>query len=111
MVGAGVFVLSGLAVQKAGPAALASFALAAALVLLSALSFTVVASRAVQGESGYAYVARALGGYWRFFAMWALYVGGIIGVAFVLGAFGATSTTSSFTAPPASSGPWAAPLC
>jgi len=88
MVGAGVFVLSGLAVEKAGPAALASFVLAGLLVLLSALSFTVVASRARQGESGYAYVGRALGGFWRFFALWAFYIGGIIGVAFVLGAFG-----------------------
>jgi amino acid transporter len=89
MVGAGVFVLSGLAVERAGPAALASFVLAGVLVLLSALSFTVVASRAGQGESGYAYVGRALGGYWRFFALWAFYVGGVIGVAVVLSAFGA----------------------
>ncbi|MFL6061953.1 MAG: APC family permease, partial [Marmoricola sp.] len=88
MVGAGVFVLSGIAVKQAGPAALISFVLAAVLVLLSALSFTVVASRARQGESGYAYVGRALGGFWRFFALWAFYVGGVIGVAFVLGAFG-----------------------
>jgi amino acid transporter len=88
MVGAGVFVLSGLAVKQAGPAALASFVLAAVLVLLSALSFTVVASRAGQGESGYAYVGRALGGFWRFFALWAFYIGGVIGVAFVLNAFG-----------------------
>jgi amino acid transporter len=88
MVGAGVFVLSGLAVQKAGPAALASFLLAGVLVLLSALSFAVVASRARSGESGYAYVGRALGPFWRFLASWAFYVGGTIGVAFVLGAFG-----------------------
>ena len=88
MVGAGVFVLSGLAVKQAGPAALASFLLAAVLVLLSALSFTVVASRAGPGESGYAYVGRAMGGFWRFFTQWAFYIGGVIGVAFVLGAFG-----------------------
>lgn len=88
MVGAGVFVLSGLAVKQAGPAALVSFVLAAVLVLLSALSFTVVASRAGQGESGYSYVGSALGGFWRFFALWAFYVGGVIGVAFVLSAFG-----------------------
>ncbi|MGN6782515.1 MAG: APC family permease [Marmoricola sp.] len=88
MVGAGVFVLSGIAVQKAGPAALISFILAGVLVLLSALSFTVVASRAKAGESGYSYLGRSLGGFWRFFASWAFYVGGIIGVAFVLSAFG-----------------------
>jgi amino acid transporter len=88
MIGAGVFVLSGIAVQKAGPAALVSFLLAGVLVLLSALSFGVVASRARAGESGYAYVGRALGQRWRFLASWAFYVGGIIGVAFVLQAFG-----------------------
>jgi amino acid transporter len=88
MVGAGVFVLSGLAVEQAGPAALVSFVLAGALVMLSALSFAVVAGRARAGESGYSYVGRALGGYWRFFTLWAFYLGGIIGVAFVLGAFG-----------------------
>jgi len=88
MVGAGVFVLSGVAVGKAGPAALVSFVLAGVLVLLSALSFAVVASRARTGESGYAYVGRALGPFWRFLASWAFYLGGIIGVAFVLSAFG-----------------------
>jgi basic amino acid/polyamine antiporter, APA family len=88
MVGAGVFVLSGLAVQRAGPAALVSFGLAAVLVLLSALSFAVVASLARAGESGYGYVGRALGEYWGFVASWAFWLGGVIGAAFVLNAFG-----------------------
>ena len=88
MVGAGVFVLSGVAVSKAGPAALASFLLAGVLVLFSALSFAVVASRARPGESGYAFVGQALGPVWRFLASWAFYLGGVIGVAFVLSAFG-----------------------
>lgn len=89
MVGAGVFVLSGLAVERAGPSALVSFALAGVLVMLSALSFAVVASRAGPGESGYAYLGRALNGFWRFMTSWAFYIGGVIVVAFVLGAFGA----------------------
>jgi APA family basic amino acid/polyamine antiporter len=88
MVGAGVFVLSGLAVEKAGPAALVSFALSGVLVLLSALSFAVVASLARRGESGYGYVGRALGGYWGFLTSWAFWLGGVIGAAFVLNAFG-----------------------
>jgi amino acid transporter len=88
MIGAGVFVLSGIAVKKAGPAALVSFVLAGVLVLLSALSFAVVASRARPGETGYAYVGRALGPFWRFLSSWAFYIGAVIGVAFVLGAFG-----------------------
>lgn len=89
MIGAGVFVLSGVAVQRTGPAALVSFALAGVLVLLSALSFAVIASRAPAGGSGYAYVGTALGRYWGFITSWAFYIGGIIGVAFVLNAFGA----------------------
>jgi amino acid transporter len=88
MVGAGVFVLSGLAVEKAGPAAIVAFALAGVLVLLSALSFAVVASLARSGETGYGYVGRALGGYPGFLTSWAFWLGGVIGAAFVLNAFG-----------------------
>lgn len=88
MVGAGVFVLSGLAVQRAGPAAVVSFALAGVLVLLSALSFAVVASLAPPGGSGYAYVGIALGFRAGFLTSWAFWLGGVIGVAFVLNAFG-----------------------
>ncbi|MFR9777049.1 APC family permease [Micromonospora sp. MS34] len=88
MVGAGVFVLSGLAVQRAGPAATVSFVLAGVLVLLSALSFAVVASLAPPGGSGYAYVRTALGARVGFLASWAFWLGGVIGVAFVLNAFG-----------------------
>jgi APA family basic amino acid/polyamine antiporter len=88
MVGAGVFVLSGLAVQQAGPAAIVSFLLAGVLVLLSALSFVVVASLAPAGGSGYAYVATALGRQAGFLTSWAFWLGGVIGVAFVLNAFG-----------------------
>src|SRR5689334_681524 len=88
MVGAGVFVLSGLAVQRAGPAAMVSFVLAGILVLLSALSFAVVASLAPAGGSGYAYVGTALGHRLGFLTSWAFYLGAVIGVAFVLNAFG-----------------------
>ncbi|WP_317620749.1 APC family permease [Actinoplanes sp. KI2] len=88
MVGAGVFVLSGLAVQRSGPAAMAAFVLAGVLVLLSALSFAVVASLAPPGGSGYAYVGQALGRRWGFLTSWAFWLGGVIGVAFVLNAFG-----------------------
>lgn len=88
MVGAGVFVLSGLAVQRAGPAAIVSFLLAGVLVLLSALSFAVVAALAPAGGSGYAYVGVALGRQLGFLTSWAFWLGGVIGVAFVLNAFG-----------------------
>ena len=88
MVGAGVFVLSGVALSKAGPAATVAFGLAGLLVLLSALSFAVVASLAPPGRSGYAYVGTALGRYWGFVTSWAFWMAGIVGAAFVLNAFG-----------------------
>lgn len=89
MVGAGVFVLSGVAVQKAGPAALVSFALAGVAVLCSAFSFMVVASLAKPRELGYAPVGQLLGHrFWGFLTSWAFYLGGVIGTAFVLHAFG-----------------------
>jgi APA family basic amino acid/polyamine antiporter len=88
MVGGGVFVLSGLAVSRAGPSAIVSFALAGLLVLLSALSFAVVASLAPPGGSGYAYVSVALGRYPGFVTSWSFYLASVIGVAFVLKAFG-----------------------
>ncbi|HJP96573.1 MAG TPA: APC family permease [Candidatus Saccharimonadales bacterium] len=90
MVGAGVFVLSGVAVQKAGPAAIASFVLAGLAILCSALSFTVVAPLAQQGELGYAPVGRLLGHrFWGFMTSWAFYLSAVICTAFVLNAFGA----------------------
>jgi amino acid transporter len=88
MVGAGVFVLSGLAVGRAGPSAIVAFGLAGLLVLLSALSFAVVASLAPAGGSGYAYVSVALGRYLGFVTAWSFWLAGVIGVAFVLSGFG-----------------------
>src|SRR3954469_14842572 len=88
MIGAGVFVLSGTAIQTAGPAALVSYGVAGVSVLFSALSFAAVASLAPAGASGFAYIRTALGGFWGFITSWAFYIGGIIGCAFILNAFG-----------------------
>ena len=90
MVGGGVFALTGIALQQAGPAALMSFVLAGIMVLLSAFSFTVIASMASPKQPGYAYVGKVLGGpIWGFLTSWCFYLAGIIGAAFVLNAFGA----------------------
>lgn len=89
MIGGGVFVLTGDALQKAGPAALVSFLVAGVVVLLSALSFAVIASKASPDNPGYGYVGVALGHpIWGFLTSWCFYLGGIIGAAFVLNAFG-----------------------
>lgn len=89
MVGAGVFVLSGVAIEKAGPAAIIAFILAGIAVLCSAFSFVVIASQAKAGELGYAPVGRILGHrFWSFLTAWSFYLAAIIGMAFVLHGFG-----------------------
>jgi APA family basic amino acid/polyamine antiporter len=88
MIGAGVFVLSGPAIDRVGPAALISYGTAGVCVLFSALSFSVVASMAPAGASGYAYVRTVFGAYWGFITSWAFYISGIIGCAFILNGFG-----------------------
>lgn len=89
MIGGGVFVLTGLALKQAGPAALLSFLMAGVIVLLSAFSFVVIASKAEAKDSGYAYVGQVLSPIWGFMTSWCFYLAGIIGAAFVLNAFGA----------------------
>lgn len=89
MIGGGVFVLTGVALRQTGPSALVSFLVAGGIVLLSALSFAVIASRAAGDESGYTHVGKILGSpVWGFLTSWCFYLGGIIGAAFVLNAFG-----------------------
>lgn len=88
MVGGGVFAVAGIVVNKAGPSAILSYLLAGIVVSLSALSFAVVASRAKDGQSGYAYLSRELGARWQFITMWAFYISTVTAVAFMLIAFG-----------------------
>lgn len=88
MVGGGVFALSGIVINEAGPAVIVSYLLAAIAVLLSVLCFTAVASRVKDGDSGYGPIAEVLGRRWRFLTMWAFYISTIAGCAFLLVAFG-----------------------
>jgi amino acid transporter len=88
MVGGGVFTLSGVAINMAGPAALLSYVIAGVVMLLSALSFVTVATRAAPGDSGYGPVATILGPAWRFLVMWGFYVNGATILTFLLVSFG-----------------------
>lgn len=89
MIGGGVFVLTGSALQQAGPAALLAFLIAGITVLLSALSFAVIASQAEPKKSGYIYAGKMLGSpAWSFLISWCFYLSGIIAAAFVLNALG-----------------------
>ncbi|OFW56540.1 MAG: hypothetical protein A2W01_00675 [Candidatus Solincola sediminis] len=88
MIGAGVFTLSGIAIDTAGPSALLAYLIAGFVMMLSALSFVVVSSRSKPGESGYAPLGEILSPAWRFLAMWGFYLNAVISIAFVLISFG-----------------------
>jgi amino acid transporter len=89
MIGGGVFVLTGTALKDTGPSALLAFLMAGVVVLLSAMSFAVIASEAPPKKSGYTYVGKVLGSpIWSFLTSWCFYLSGIIAAAFVLNAFG-----------------------
>lgn len=61
MVGAGVFVLSGLIVGIAGPSAVFSYLLCGLIVVFSALSYATLASIYPEDGGGYLYARRILG--------------------------------------------------
>lgn len=88
MIGGGVFTLSGVAVDEAGPSALFAYLLAGGVMLLSALCFAAVSSRSGPGDSGYASIGSILGPQWRFLTMWAFYLNAVTCIAFVLLSFG-----------------------
>jgi APA family basic amino acid/polyamine antiporter len=88
MIGGGVFTLSGLAVDQAGPSALLAYLIAGGVMMLSALSFVVVSSRSRPGDSGYAPLGEILSPGWRFLVMWGFFLNAVTCIAFVLISFG-----------------------
>ncbi|WP_322992746.1 amino acid permease [Limnohabitans sp.] len=61
IIGSGIFVILGAAIEKAGPAVLISFAVAALAALLSALSYAELASKIPSSGSSYSYAYVTLG--------------------------------------------------
>ncbi|MFB6217842.1 MAG: APC family permease, partial [Halobacteriaceae archaeon] len=59
MIGAGIFVLTGLAAETAGPAAILVFALNGGVTTFTALSYAELASAIPKNGGGYAYVREA----------------------------------------------------
>jgi APA family basic amino acid/polyamine antiporter len=88
MVGAGVFVLSGLVIATAGPSAILSYLFCGILVTLSALSYAALASIYPEDGGGYLFARRMLGSLPGFIAGWAMYISLTISSAFVLLGFG-----------------------
>ena len=63
-IGSGIFVLSGVALNEAGPACVISFGVAAAVCVLSALCYAELATRFPSSGGAYLFVRQALGQPW-----------------------------------------------
>jgi H+/Cl- antiporter ClcA len=74
MVGAGVFVLSGLVVGVAGPSAILSYLFCGIIVAFSGISYAALASIFPEDGGGYLFARRMLGSFPGFIAGWAMYI-------------------------------------
>ena len=88
MIGAGVFVLSGLVIDIAGPSAILSYTIGGIIIIFSGLSYATLASIFPEDGGGYLYVKRMIGGFTGFMAGWGMYVFLMIACAFVMIGFG-----------------------
>jgi amino acid transporter/nucleotide-binding universal stress UspA family protein len=73
MIGAGIFVLTGLASSEAGPAAILAFALNGVVTLFTAFSYAELASAIPEAGGGYSYIKRAFPLWVGFLAGWMLW--------------------------------------
>ncbi|NLI73870.1 MAG: amino acid permease, partial [Euryarchaeota archaeon] len=88
MIGAGVFTLSGLVIDKTGPAAIMSYLIGGLIICFSGLSYASLASIFPEDGGGYLYAREMLGKYPGFLTGWGMYVFSTIATAFVLLGFG-----------------------
>ena len=88
MIGAGIFILPGLAAEGAGPASSVSFVLAGAVALLAALSLSELATGMPIAGGSYHYVNRALGGLFGSVVGWGMWTGLMFASAFYMIGFG-----------------------
>ncbi len=73
MIGAGIFVLTGIAAGEAGPASILAFALNGFVTLLTAFAYAELASAIPRAGGGYAFVRMAFPGALGFIAGWMLW--------------------------------------
>ncbi len=88
MIGAGIFVLTGIAAGEAGPAALLAFALNGLVTLLTALSYAELASVYPKSGGGYSFIVKAFPGPAGFASGWMLWFCYIIACALYALGFG-----------------------
>ena len=88
MVGAGIFVLSGVATSKAGPAVMVSFILASLLAILLGLCYGELASRYPRAGGAYEYARETMGGFIGTIVGWAYWGAWLAASSFVSQGFG-----------------------
>ncbi len=81
MIGAGIFILSGMAAGTAGPAATLSYVLCGLMTLFTALSYSELSSSIPLAGGGYTFVHQGIGGYIAFLCGWALIFGSVVACA------------------------------
>jgi len=96
IIGAGIFVLSGVAAGIAGPAVILSFLIAGVIAMFTALSAAELSSFITETGASYAYTKNAFGRFWRFLVGWFKYFDYMVGGAAVSVGF-AAYLTSLFT--------------
>ncbi len=88
MIGAGIFVLPGAAVEMAGPLAAASFVLGGVIALFTALSASELGTAMPKSGGAYYYINRALGPLFGSIAGWGNWIGLTFASAFYMFGFG-----------------------
>ncbi len=88
MIGAGMFILPGIAAEGAGPASSVSFAIAGFVALLAALSLSELATAMPLAGGSYHYVNRSLGGLFGSVVGWGMWTGLMFATAFYMVGFG-----------------------
>ena len=88
MIGAGIFILPGIAAERAGPASAVSYALAGFVALLAALSLSELATGMPIAGGSYHYVNRALGSFFGAIVGWGMWTGLLFASAFYMIGFG-----------------------
>ncbi|AXG08275.1 amino acid permease (plasmid) [Haloplanus rubicundus] len=88
MIGAGIFILPGIAAEGAGPASSISFVIAGFVALLAALSLSELATGMPVAGGSYHFVNRALGGFFGSIVGWGMWTGLMFASAFYMIGFG-----------------------
>ncbi len=88
MIGAGIFILPGIAAAGAGPASAISFVIAGFVALLAALSLSELATGMPIAGGSYHYVNRALGAFFGSIVGWGMWTGLMFASAFYMIGFG-----------------------